>query len=259
MSNQVTRAPAQRARAHPRDGVGPGRRARRPSRDGGRHRGRQRRLAPARLPPLREPRRTARGDDPPPRRRERLSQAPRRDARSGARRGLRGRCCDCGWATCPRSSTWPARSRPRSSPATRAARPGATAWTTSTRPSASPSRGSTEAGRLAPGWTVDTAADWVYARSHVSTWQHLVVDRGWPAARLRRAHDRLDHGRGRRPGAGRMTIGPRSIPASALSPRRRRCPLDPGPIAYPRRLGQGLPGSSGRAFGRSSQEETVGW
>jgi AcrR family transcriptional regulator len=39
-----------------------------------------------------------------------------------------------------------------------------------------------DAGRLAPGWTVDTAADWVYARSHVSTWQHLVADRGWPAA-----------------------------------------------------------------------------
>jgi AcrR family transcriptional regulator len=38
-----------------------------------------------------------------------------------------------------------------------------------------------EAGRLAPGWTVDAAADWVYARSHVSTWQHLVADRGWPA------------------------------------------------------------------------------
>ena len=38
-----------------------------------------------------------------------------------------------------------------------------------------------EAERLAAGWTVDTAADWVYARSHVSTWQHLVADRGWPA------------------------------------------------------------------------------
>ena len=36
-------------------------------------------------------------------------------------------------------------------------------------------------GRLAPGWTDDTAADWVYARSHVSTWQPLVADRGWPA------------------------------------------------------------------------------
>ena len=38
-----------------------------------------------------------------------------------------------------------------------------------------------EAGRLAPGWTLDTAADWVYAHSHVSTWQHLVADREWPA------------------------------------------------------------------------------
>jgi AcrR family transcriptional regulator len=36
-------------------------------------------------------------------------------------------------------------------------------------------------GRLARGWTVDTAADWIYARSHVSNWQHVVVDRGWPA------------------------------------------------------------------------------
>ena len=35
-------------------------------------------------------------------------------------------------------------------------------------------------GRLAHGWTVDTAADWLHARSHVSTWQHVVVDRGWP-------------------------------------------------------------------------------
>ena len=37
-------------------------------------------------------------------------------------------------------------------------------------------------GRLAPGWSVDTAADWIHARCHVSTWQHLVADRGWPAA-----------------------------------------------------------------------------
>jgi AcrR family transcriptional regulator len=37
-------------------------------------------------------------------------------------------------------------------------------------------------GRLAPGWSVATAADWVLARSHISTWQHLVVERGWPAA-----------------------------------------------------------------------------
>jgi AcrR family transcriptional regulator len=36
--------------------------------------------------------------------------------------------------------------------------------------------------RLARGWSVDTAADWIHARSHISTWQYLVADRGWPAA-----------------------------------------------------------------------------
>jgi AcrR family transcriptional regulator len=34
-------------------------------------------------------------------------------------------------------------------------------------------------GRLAQGWTVAAAADWVWARSQPSTWQHLVGDRGW--------------------------------------------------------------------------------
>jgi hypothetical protein len=34
-------------------------------------------------------------------------------------------------------------------------------------------------GRLANGWTVQTAADWVWARSHLEGWQHLVVERGW--------------------------------------------------------------------------------
>jgi AcrR family transcriptional regulator len=38
------------------------------------------------------------------------------------------------------------------------------------------------AGRLASGWTVDTAADWIHARTHISIWQQLVADRGWPAA-----------------------------------------------------------------------------
>jgi hypothetical protein len=36
-----------------------------------------------------------------------------------------------------------------------------------------------EARRLAPGWDVATAADWVFARCHISSWQHLVVERGW--------------------------------------------------------------------------------
>jgi AcrR family transcriptional regulator len=34
-------------------------------------------------------------------------------------------------------------------------------------------------GRLADGWDVATAADWVFARSHISAWQHLVAERGW--------------------------------------------------------------------------------
>jgi len=35
------------------------------------------------------------------------------------------------------------------------------------------------AGRLAEGWTVEAATDWVWARSHLTTWQHLVGERGW--------------------------------------------------------------------------------
>ena len=34
-------------------------------------------------------------------------------------------------------------------------------------------------GGLADGWTVETAADWVWARGHLEGWQHLVVERGW--------------------------------------------------------------------------------
>jgi AcrR family transcriptional regulator len=34
-------------------------------------------------------------------------------------------------------------------------------------------------GRLAPGWSVEAAADWVWARSHMSGWQQLVGERGW--------------------------------------------------------------------------------
>jgi AcrR family transcriptional regulator len=37
-------------------------------------------------------------------------------------------------------------------------------------------------GRLAAGWTVDRAADWMAARTHVALWQQLVVERDWPAA-----------------------------------------------------------------------------
>jgi AcrR family transcriptional regulator len=34
-------------------------------------------------------------------------------------------------------------------------------------------------GRLAEAWTVAAATDWIWARSHLTTWQHLVGERGW--------------------------------------------------------------------------------
>jgi AcrR family transcriptional regulator len=34
-------------------------------------------------------------------------------------------------------------------------------------------------GRLSEGWTVEAASDWVWARSHLANWQHLVAERGW--------------------------------------------------------------------------------
>jgi AcrR family transcriptional regulator len=36
-------------------------------------------------------------------------------------------------------------------------------------------------GKLAPEWTAETAADWVSHMAHVDAWQHLVIERGWPA------------------------------------------------------------------------------
>ena len=38
------------------------------------------------------------------------------------------------------------------------------------------------AGRLAPGWTADSAADWAWARIQPSAWAHLVGMRGWDPA-----------------------------------------------------------------------------
>jgi hypothetical protein len=36
-------------------------------------------------------------------------------------------------------------------------------------------------GRLAEGWTVPAATDWVWARAQPAAFAHLVADRGWPA------------------------------------------------------------------------------
>jgi TetR/AcrR family transcriptional regulator of autoinduction and epiphytic fitness len=35
------------------------------------------------------------------------------------------------------------------------------------------------AGRLAPGWSVEAAADWVWMRTHLTGWEQLVKERGW--------------------------------------------------------------------------------
>ena len=37
---------------------------------------------------------------------------------------------------------------------------------------------------LAPGWTVDEAADWIWAAVHPSRYHHLVTERGWPPERV---------------------------------------------------------------------------
>jgi AcrR family transcriptional regulator len=39
---------------------------------------------------------------------------------------------------------------------------------------------------LAPGWTVETAADWAWARCQPSSWRHLVQERGWDPAEYAR-------------------------------------------------------------------------
>ena len=39
-----------------------------------------------------------------------------------------------------------------------------------------------EAGLLRPEWTVEQAADWIWHRTHLDGWRHLVEDQGWNAA-----------------------------------------------------------------------------
>ena len=38
------------------------------------------------------------------------------------------------------------------------------------------------AGALKPGWTAAKAADWIWHRTHLDGWRHLVGERGWDAA-----------------------------------------------------------------------------
>lgn len=39
---------------------------------------------------------------------------------------------------------------------------------------------------LKGGWTVEQAADWIWHRTHLDGWRHLVTERGWDAADYRR-------------------------------------------------------------------------
>jgi hypothetical protein len=36
-------------------------------------------------------------------------------------------------------------------------------------------------GSLAEGWTVERATDRAWGQSHLTAWQHMVMERGWPA------------------------------------------------------------------------------
>ena len=38
-----------------------------------------------------------------------------------------------------------------------------------------------KAGLLQPGWTAPRAADWIWHRTHLDGWRHLVGERGWDA------------------------------------------------------------------------------
>jgi hypothetical protein len=40
-------------------------------------------------------------------------------------------------------------------------------------------KGLKSAGALRSGWTAETAADWMFAQTHVDNWHHLVTDCGW--------------------------------------------------------------------------------
>ena len=62
-------------------------------------------------------------------------------------------------------------------------------------------RAAVERVELAPGWTVDSATDWAWARVQPSGFDHLVGERGWAAGGVRRPHHALDLARARPPRA----------------------------------------------------------
>ena len=206
---------------------------------------RRRRLAPARLLPLRA---TAPGLLlAMARHRDEASgfagrAAGRADARAGRRRSRR--CCARGAPTCPRSLPGRPRARGRArSPATRAARRGSDRMgelheAFGSRSSASPTPAASP--RAGPS---DAAADWAWARVQPATWAHLVERARLEPGRLHRAHRRRAARSAGRPGARPDRLAWRIRGAEArtqprlLGHRARRATRRSRSSARPRRQG----------------------
>ena len=194
--------------------------------------------------------------------RERLSHPPRRDARAAPCRGPRDGSAPMAEATCPRSSTWLGRSSGGSLRATKGGRGLVlTAWNDIDEAFCSAVARVEEAGRLAPGWTgrARRPTGPPDARSHDSTWKHNVADRWWPG-RMTYVERRWPRSRARSSPRDRNGNDDRGGAHTRVGAVPSPAQMSPGPRPdrVPAETGSGPPGSGGKAFGRSSQEETVG-
>ena len=86
-------------------------------------------------------------------------------------------CCARGATTCRRSC----RSRAALEAALVTGDDGGSAWRQRMGELRAALRIAVDRVELAPGWTVDQAADWAWSRIQPTTWQHLVGERGWSA------------------------------------------------------------------------------
>ena len=177
---------------HPRDGLDARARARPARGHDRRDRLRSRRVAPARLPPLRQPGGAADRDGAPPGRAQRLPSLARpRSAQLPPVAGLEALVR--AWleyvpAILPVAEALEA--------ALITGEDGADAWRDRMGELREAFRFAIDRverdGALAPGWTVDAAADWVWARCQPSTRRHLVGERGWEPGRIRGPDRALD-------------------------------------------------------------------
>ena len=214
--------------------------------DGRRDRGRQRCLTAAHLPPLRKPRGAARRDGAPPRRSERL---PARFVASRELPPVEGLEALLRPVAAVRAPDPPGGPRAGSGGHHGRRGRGRVARPDGRHPRGLPARGRADRGRGAAGrgWTVDTAADWIHAPATSrpgSTWSPIAGGRrrATSSARSLRSWPRWS--------PLPMTNNDRAKVHTRVGdvPRRRRCPLDPGPIVCPAETGSGPPGSNGRAI-----------